>query len=60
MGAGGDTHVSSRNLVGTPGFIDPLALNSGRYSQLTDGYALGVTMLMCLTGRDALQARTEL
>jgi len=41
---------------GTPGFIDPLYLNTGRFSQLTDGYAAGMTMLVCLTGRPVLEA----
>ena len=52
----GRTHVSSRSLVGTAGFVDPLYANSGQYSQLTDGYAMGMTLLVCLTSRPALEA----
>ena len=52
----GRTHVSSQSLVGTAGFVDPLYANSGQYSQLTDGYAMGVTVLVVLTGRPALEA----
>lgn len=37
----GRTHVSSRSLVGTAGYIDPLYANSGQYSQHTDGFAMG-------------------
>ena len=43
-------HVCIQGLVGTAGYIDPIYANSGQYSQLTDGYALGVTLLVCLTG----------
>ena len=42
------THVQ-----GSPGYIDPLYINSGRVSETTDGYALGVTMLVCMTQRPA-------
>lgn len=52
----GQTHVSSTSLVGTAGFLDPLYANTGQYSQLTDGFAMGVTLLVVLTGRPALEA----
>lgn len=42
--------------VGTAGFVDPLYANTGQFSQLTDGYAMGVTALVCLTGQSALEA----
>ena len=51
---GGQTHLSTRRLLGTPGFIDPLYTETGQYSQLTDGYALGISLLMCLSGRPAV------
>jgi hypothetical protein len=55
--AEGATHVETSNLSGTPGFIDPLYINSrGQVSELTDGYALGVSLLVCLTGRPATSA----
>ena len=50
------THVSSRTLVGTAGYVDPLYANTGHYSQMTDGYALGISLLVCLTGKPALEA----
>ena len=54
----GRSHVSTAGggLVGTAGYVDPLYANTGRYSQATDGYALGVTLLVCLTGRHANDA----
>ena len=55
----GCTHVTTRNLVGTAGFIDPLYSNSGHYSATTDGYALGITLLMCLLGVPAVNAMAE-
>ena len=52
----GRSHVSTSGLVGSVGFIDPLYANTGQYSQQTDGYAMGVTLLVCLTGRHANDA----
>jgi len=52
----GRTHVSSSSMIGTAGYVDPLYANSGQYSQHTDGYAMGVTLLTCLVGRPALEA----
>ena len=43
-------------MIGTAGYVDPLYANSGQYSQHTDGYAMGVTLLTCLVGRPALEA----
>ena len=38
-------------IAGTEGFIDPLLLKGGEPDyKLADGYAMGVTMLMALTG----------
>ena len=54
LGIGRATHLTTRNLVGTPGFIDPLYSDSGQFSELTDGYAMGISLLMCLTGRPAV------
>ena len=42
------THLSTTSVVGTNGFIDPLYTQTGQYSQTTDGYAMGVKLLMCL------------
>ena len=54
---GGRTHLTTRNLAGTNGYIDPLYADSGQYSQTTDAYAMGVTLLVALSGRRALQAK---
>ncbi|KAL1498891.1 hypothetical protein AB1Y20_013414 [Prymnesium parvum] len=51
---GGVTHLTTQRLIGSPGFIDPLYTQSGRFSELTDGYAIGVSLLMCLGGRSAV------
>ena len=50
-GAAAVTHLSTMGGVkGTPEYMDPLILNSGgRFSELTDGFAMGVTMLVLLT-----------
>ncbi len=39
--------------VWTRGFADPLIHNTGEYSVVTDGYAVGVTLLVVLTNRSA-------
>ena len=54
---GGRTHLTTRNLAGTTGYIDPLYADSGQYSQTTDAYAMGVTLLVALSGRRAPQAK---
>tara|TARA_B110000858_G_scaffold101298_1_gene116396 strand:- start:830 stop:1165 length:336 start_codon:yes stop_codon:yes gene_type:complete len=40
------THFSTALVRGTPGFVDPLIVNGGQHSVFTDGYAVGVTVLM--------------
>ena len=46
----------------TPGYADPIVINGGEYSALTDGFAVGMTLLVCLTNRSpiALVDRCEL
>ena len=51
------THLSTQRILGTPGFVDPLAINAGQHSELTDGYSMGITALMMLTGLPALGLR---
>jgi len=51
---GGPTHAATQRIIGTTGFIDPLYSESGQFSELTDGYAMGVSLLMCLGGRPAI------
>ena len=55
-GAARQTHLSTINGVkGTPGFMDPLMTNSGGcVSEVTDGFAMGVTVLIALTGLEAV------
>ena len=55
----GRTHLTTHNLAGTTGYIDPLYADSGQYSQTTDAYAMGVTLLVALSGRRALQAKDD-
>ena len=55
--SGGATHVTTKHLVGTPGYIDHLYADSGRFDQRTDLYAMGVTILVTLVGQPALQAK---
>jgi len=51
----GASAVFTTSLVGTPGYIDPLYMNGGgRVATMTDGYAFGVTALVCLTGQPAV------
>jgi hypothetical protein len=50
------THVSTLRLLGTPGFIDPLVVETGQYSPTSDAFALGKVLLMCLTGKDVMAA----
>lgn len=59
LSTSGRTHLSTRHLVGTPGYIDPLYADTGRYDQRTDNYAMGISLLVALTGRAALQAKEE-
>ena len=48
------THMSTRNVAGTPAFLDPLYLSTLQQSELTDGFAAGITLLMALVGQPAL------
>jgi hypothetical protein len=54
--AGGEaqTHFSTRHVQGTAGYLDPLIVNGLQHSTLTDGYAMGITMLVALTGQSAI------
>ena len=39
----------------TTGYADPLITSGGGFSTKTDAYAVGVTLLVCLTGRPAVR-----
>ena len=43
-------------MKGTFGFLDPIYMQTGVFTVASDAYAMGVTMLICLTGKDALHA----
>ena len=45
--------ATTGRIMCSPGFADPDVLN-GEYSELTDGFAVGVTLLVLLTRRDAV------
>ena len=49
-----NTHLSTGTVRGTPGFVDSLVVNGLQHSEATDGFALGVTLLMSLTGLPAV------
>ena len=53
----GRTHMSTRHLLGSPGYIDPLFVETLQYAQRTDNYALGITLLVAFTGRQPSDAR---
>ena len=55
----GQDHVSV-TLAGTPGFMDPYYLQTGEFDESCDGYALGMTLLMLLTGRREREGRETL
>ncbi len=50
---GATTHATTRSLSFSPGFGDPLLLNSNQHSEKTDAYGIGIAALMCLVGRPA-------
>jgi serine/threonine protein kinase len=46
--------LSGQGACYTPGFADPIVINGGEYSAITDGYAVGMTLLVCLTNRSPI------
>ena len=61
-GTDGGTHesirfasITSRGVCHTTGYADPLITSGGGFSTKTDAYAVGVTLLVCLTGRAAVR-----
>ena len=46
-------------VAGTTGFIDPLLNDTQRASPMTDGYAFGITLLMCLVGSPVLDIKSN-
>lgn len=43
-----------RNPCARAADADPIVINGGEYSAVTDGYAVGMTLLVCLTNRSAM------
>jgi len=48
-----ETHVSCTHVAGTWGFADPWHLRTGRFDTACDAFAMGVTFLMVLFGKEA-------
>ena len=53
------THCTINAPRGTPGYMDPLIVNELVHSEVTDGFALGITMLVVLTGKPAVGLATQ-
>jgi interleukin-1 receptor-associated kinase 1 len=49
----------SNALYLTRGYLDPSVVEGGVYSAMTDGWALGITLLVALTGRSPLSIITK-
>jgi interleukin-1 receptor-associated kinase 1 len=50
---------ASNALYLTRGYLDPSVVEGGAYSATTDGWALGITLLVTLTGRSPLSIITK-
>ena len=50
------SHLTLTQVGGTFGFVDPEYMQTGQYEAASDGYSLGVTLLMLLTGWLAFEA----
>jgi len=50
---------ASNALYLTRGYLDPSVLEGGAYATMTDGWALGITLLVALTGRSPLSIITK-
>ena len=54
-GSGAAEHYSA-HLKGTIGYLDPIYMQTGMFTVHADAYAMGITMLVSLTGLDAQPA----
>jgi hypothetical protein len=48
--------TTATSIAGTNGYLDDFYHNTGRFDEKADGYAVGVTLLVLLTGRPAVDA----
>ncbi|URD74054.1 receptor-like protein kinase [Musa troglodytarum] len=54
-----DTHVSTRMVVGTPGYVDPMYHNTLQINTKIDVYSFGVVLLELITGRPPIVPGSE-
>ncbi|CAL9063615.1 unnamed protein product, partial [Musa banksii] len=54
-----DTHVSTRRVVGTPGYVDPLYHSTLQINTKIDVYSFGVVLLELITGRSPIVPGSE-
>ena len=47
---------STAALYMTTGYLCPSITKGGEYSSKTDGYAIGITLLVCLTNHSEMQS----
>lgn len=52
------SHVSTR-VMGTMGYLDPEYMATGCLREKSDVYSLGIILMQILTGRDAVDAKTQ-
>ena len=52
--------ITSRGVCHTTGYADPLIMSAGGFSAKTDAYAVGMTLLVCLSGRPAVSGNDGL
>ena len=51
--------LTTTTVRGTPGFVDPLITNGLQHSPLTDGFAMGITILMALVALPAVGLKAK-
>ncbi|XP_024022548.1 LRR receptor-like serine/threonine-protein kinase IOS1 isoform X1 [Morus notabilis] len=57
--ADGATHVSTRHIAGTPGYLDPDITNNSWLNEKSDVYSFGVVILQIITARPAISRTTD-